>query len=279
MSKLNDMNAKLLLLSAFTLLYIFVAQWWYSNKVAGVCCGPEKVVVPEVPEAKAYPLAFEWQKPEPLLGRDFAAYKTNTILQGMKEDNILQITGLYHEEEEAPEGYDNMGLARAAAVREVLKDDISSERVDISSRLADSTATMKEQPFEGASFNWRDPLVREETTIVTSENEITIYFPFNSTVRDRNPQVDEYLRQLAERLKQSNERVAITGHTDNVGEEEANVQLGLRRAESIRDILVRSGISKDRITIDSKGERQPATSNATEEGRHRNRRTVLRIIS
>ena len=54
-----------------------------------------------------------------------------------------------------------------------------------------------------------------ETTIVEVENEITIYFPFNSSVKDKNAKVDEYLKKLAERLKQTNEKVSITGHTDN----------------------------------------------------------------
>jgi outer membrane protein OmpA-like peptidoglycan-associated protein len=79
-------------------------------------------------------------------------------------------------------------------------------------------------------------------------------------------------------LKSSEEKVSIVGHTDDVGEETDNVRLGLQRAESIQRILLEKGISKDRISIDSKGERQPATSNSTEEGRYRNRRTVLRII-
>jgi outer membrane protein OmpA-like peptidoglycan-associated protein len=282
------MNTKLLLLSAFTVFYFLATQWWYSNKLAGACCGAitateavaganSEAALPGV--ASALPIAFNWMKPQPVLGADFEKYQSSTILSGMKGDNVLQITGLYYNEESAPQGFDNMGLARAATVRDLLKAALPKERIDISSRLLADHEKMKNVPFEGVTFNWREALKKEETTIVEVENESTIYFPFNSSVRDKNQEVDAYLTKLAQRLKQTKETVSITGHTDDVGEETANLNLGRSRAESIRAILVTNGIDKDRISIDSKGESQPATSNDTDDSRHRNRRTVLRIVN
>jgi OmpA-OmpF porin, OOP family len=282
------MNTKLLLLSAFTVFYFLATQWWYSNKLAGACCGAttatEAVAGADAESAAlgaapALPIAFQWMNAQPVLGADFEKYQNSTILSGMKADNVLQVTGLYYNGETAPQGYDNMGLARAAAIRDLLKAAIPNDRVDISSRLLADNEKMKDRPFEGATFSWREALKKEETTIVEVENESTIYFPFNSSVRDKNPEVDAYLTKLAERLKQTKEKVSITGHTDNIGEEAANINLGKSRAESILNILVANGIDKDRISIDSKGESQPATSNDTEDGRHRNRRTVLRIVN
>jgi len=229
--------------------------------------------------APALPLAFKWLAADPTLGADFDAFKNNTILKGMTEDNVLQITGNYHKDEASTEGFDNLGLARASAIREMLKEHVPIDRIDISSRLVADNETMKDTPFEGVTFNWREALKKEETTIVEVENESTIYFPFNSSVKDQNKDVDTYLLKLAERLKQTTETVSITGHTDNVGEEAANLSLGLNRATSIRNLLVANGVSVDRISIASKGEAQPATTNETEDGRHRNRRTVLRIIN
>jgi len=272
------MNAKPLALLIFTVFYILGAQWLYSNKIAGVCCGSEKASakteVANVEEA----LTFKYQQAIPELGEDYNDYLKNTLLKNKAADNILQITGHYYDGEEAPEGYDNMGLARAEAIRDLLKDNLPAERIDISSRLMTKRDTLTNSTFSGFSHNWRAPLKKEETTIIALDDEITIYFPFNSTVKDKNPQVDQYLEKLAERLKLTKEKITITGHTDNVGEELDNENLGKQRAESIQNILLARGISKDRISIDSKGERQPATSNSTEEGRYRNRRTVLRII-
>ena len=265
-------------LLVFTVFYILGAQWWYSNKVAGVCCGSEKEPTKVGVAAVEEPLTFKYQKAIPELGEDYTDYLKNTILKNMTSDNILQITGHYYDGEETPEGYDNMGIARAIAIRDLLKENLPIERIDVSSRLMTKRDTLAESTFSGFNYNWRAPLKKEETTIIALDDEITIYFPFNSSVKDKNPQVDQYLEKLAERLKLSKERITIVGHTDNVGEAVDNENLGRQRAESIKNILLARGISKDRISIDSKGERQPATSNSTEEGRYRNRRTVLRII-
>lgn len=272
------MNAKLLALLAFTVFYIFGTQWWYSNNLAGVCCGSEKAPATAAAAPVKEPLTFEYQKATPELGADYIEYLRNTLLKDRTEDNILQINGHYHDGEEAPAEYDNMGLARAEAIRDLLKEHLPEERIDISSRLINKRDTFEKHTFSGFSYNWKAPLKKEETTIITQEDEVTIYFPFNSTVKDQNQQVDQYLEKLADRLKSSEESISIVGHTDDIGEEQDNARLGMQRAESIQNILLSKGISNDRISIDSKGERQPATSNDTEEGRHRNRRTVLKII-
>ncbi len=275
------MKTKLIVLSIFTVLYFVASQWLYSNHVAGVCCGAEQSIAAAsaTPAAAAsLPLAYNWKDATPVMDGTFDDYKKNQILNGMTEDNILQISGHYHQGETAPEGFDNMGLARAAALRDLMANDIPLERIDISANLVPDHSTMENAPFAGASFNWMAAPEKGETTIIEVENKVTIYFPFNSTVKDQNSTVDDYLSKLAERLKQTTEKVSITGHTDDVGEDEANEKLGLQRAQSIQNILNGLGIEKDRILIYSKGERQPATANDSEQGRHRNRRTVLNII-
>jgi len=54
-----------------------------------------------------------------------------------------------------------------------------------------------------------------------------------------------------------------------------NQSLGRARARHIQKILVKKGISKSRISIDSKGEEEPVASNDSEEGRRKNRRAEL----
>ena len=274
-------NPKAIALLVFTLLYMLFAQWLYSNKVEGVCCGPEKVIVKTDAQILDESLSFKYQEAIPLLDSASQNQIKEIILKDMTSDNILQIRGHYYDGEEAPEGFNNMGLARATAIKELLKDKLSEDRIDISSRKKRKSKrdTSANQTFAGFNYSWKAPLVKEETTIIALDDEVTIYFPFNSSVRDTNPKVDQYLSQLADRLKQSEEKISIVGHTDNVGEEIDNQNLGMQRAKSIQDALVQRGISINRISIDSKGELQPATSNDTEEGRHRNRRTVLRILN
>ncbi len=72
-------------------------------------------------------------------------------------------------------------------------------------------------------------------------------------------------------------RVAIEGHTDNVGSDDANLGLSQRRAESVRSFLVRQGIPSGRIDASGKGERQPVADNLSESGRQQNRRVEVII--
>ncbi len=74
-------------------------------------------------------------------------------------------------------------------------------------------------------------------------------------------------------------RVGVTGHTDDVGESDSNQQLSLSRAASVRRWLIANGISPKLISTDARGEIEPVASNETEEGRAKNRRVEIRVIS
>ena len=72
--------------------------------------------------------------------------------------------------------------------------------------------------------------------------------------------------------------VEIAGHTDDVGDDAANLKLSQARAETVVKYLIGKGISKERLTAKGYGETQPASYNDTPEGRQENRRTEVRII-
>lgn len=69
----------------------------------------------------------------------------------------------------------------------------------------------------------------------------------------------------------------IEGHTDNVGSEEANEALSLRRATAVRDVLGRLGIEDDRLIPLGFGEGKPLADNGTQAGKAKNRRIEIRI--
>lgn len=69
--------------------------------------------------------------------------------------------------------------------------------------------------------------------------------------------------------------VKIVGHTDSQGSEMTNLQLSIGRAEAVAEYLRQRGIALERLTADGLGEAEPLASNATEEGRMRNRRVEL----
>jgi len=74
-------------------------------------------------------------------------------------------------------------------------------------------------------------------------------------------------------------RIAIHGHTDNVGKDAANLALSTDRAFSVKQFLESQGIEGARIEYRGFGESVPFATNDTEEGRALNRRTEFLILS
>jgi outer membrane protein OmpA-like peptidoglycan-associated protein len=72
--------------------------------------------------------------------------------------------------------------------------------------------------------------------------------------------------------------IALEGHTDSIGREAYNQQLGLARADSVKRYLTeRLGIPTGRINVVSFGETHPVAPNTTREGRAQNRRVVIQV--
>ncbi len=101
-----------------------------------------------------------------------------------------------------------------------------------------------------------------------------IYFDFNSAEID--PASDRTIASLARMLgRHPGWAVVIEGHTDSVGSPAANRTLSERRAEAVRARLVADGVSPTRLRAVGYGAQRPRESNATIEGRARNRRVEL----
>lgn len=86
------------------------------------------------------------------------------------------------------------------------------------------------------------------------------------------------LKELLEYMKLKDDIIIeIAGHTDDVGDDESNLKLSQKRAETVRNYLISKGISYKRVVAKGYGESQPIAPNSTQEGRQKNRRTEVRI--
>ncbi|PVX50100.1 outer membrane protein OmpA-like peptidoglycan-associated protein [Balneicella halophila] len=74
-------------------------------------------------------------------------------------------------------------------------------------------------------------------------------------------------------------KIELSGHTDSQGSNTHNQQLSEARAKAVYDWLVAEGISPERLAAKGYGEHQPVATNATAEGRAKNRRTELKVLS
>ncbi|HEY2434620.1 MAG TPA: OmpA family protein [Vicinamibacterales bacterium] len=103
----------------------------------------------------------------------------------------------------------------------------------------------------------------------------SIYFTFNSDVI--RPESDPTLKDIADVLKRHPDwKLGVNGHTDGLGRDDYNLDLSKRRAAAVRTALVgRYGVTAARLSTAGFGKSQPKDTNATLEGRAKNRRVEL----
>lgn len=113
-------------------------------------------------------------------------------------------------------------------------------------------------------------------TVLTDEK---VKFGFDTS--DLSPEakaaIDGFAQQIANENK--NVYVEIQGHTDSVGSDKYNEELGLLRAEAVRRYLSQAHkFPLHRINIISYGETAPIADNSSREGRSQNRRVALVVL-
>jgi outer membrane protein OmpA-like peptidoglycan-associated protein len=103
---------------------------------------------------------------------------------------------------------------------------------------------------------------------------------FETKKYDLEPKSQTELDKVVQLLRDNpTVKIEISGHTDNVGKPADNLALSNNRAKSVVNYLVSKGIAAQRLVAKGYGETKPMTDNKTEEGRAKNRRTELRVIS
>lgn len=118
-------------------------------------------------------------------------------------------------------------------------------------------------------------IVTEEDRRVVAEAIRNLEFDFGkATIRSKS---FESLNRVSDLLKTKDFSLKLSGHTDNVGSNAANLKLSKDRAESVKSYLVGQGANPSRIEATGYGESQPIASNKTNAGRQKNRRVEFTL--
>lgn len=136
--------------------------------------------------------------------------------------------------------------------------------------------------------------LRQTNEFITVENNIKVAslkemiedevpMPLNNLFFNTNeyvllPTSIAELNRVAAIIRQQNKRVEISGHTDNVGDDEYNRALSENRANAVRNYLIKLGVKKELLTTHGYGKTKPVASNKTPEGRQKNRRVEMKFI-
>ncbi|MEA1897665.1 MAG: OmpA family protein [Bacteroidota bacterium] len=104
-----------------------------------------------------------------------------------------------------------------------------------------------------------------------------IFFEFNKSTLSKESFTE--LDRVTDFLEKNSElRIEISGHTDNVGSADYNQRLSEGRAKAVVEYLVSKGVESSRLEFVGYGFEQPMASNDTEEGRAANRRVEFKVI-
>jgi outer membrane protein OmpA-like peptidoglycan-associated protein/tetratricopeptide (TPR) repeat protein len=103
---------------------------------------------------------------------------------------------------------------------------------------------------------------------------------FESNKYELKPESEAELNEVVQLMKENPTlRIQINGYTDNSGKATDNQTLSENRARAVTNYLTTKGIAAARLSFKGFGDTQPVADNATPEGRARNRRTELSVIS
>ena len=114
----------------------------------------------------------------------------------------------------------------------------------------------------------------ENGVLVRMKSEIL----FDSGSAVLKPEAISQIEKIGDVLaKYSDDRIRVEGYTDSVGSASSNEELSLRRADSVKRVLLGRGVTSGQITALGMGETSPVADNRTAAGRAENRRVELHV--
>ena len=265
------------------LLWFLVLYKTYQDRKS--CCSDSSTstALPVKNVKKSCPICFKWQGNEPQLCSDWNAYR-DSLVRRVSAGEYLEIKGLYIKNE-INKG-SKLAVDRAKAVQSLFSSSFAANSIRIESQMDDTKVkqtcramvefTIKSKVNE--SNTSKLTLNKDSNKIARSGSKILVYFPYNSSNKISDSEIEKYLDELASTLISSKDRIRIEGHTDTQGASKENLKLGQRRADMVGHYLMKKGVTKSQIITISRGETRPIEDNTTEKGRAKNRRTELQII-
>lgn len=129
----------------------------------------------------------------------------------------------------------------------------------------------------------RNALATSEAAAVSREgNLLSVTFKgdvtFDTNSTEVRPGLYSEINRVASVLNQYPDTlIRVEGHTDSRGSDTYNMDLSMRRAEAVKNLLRQRGVAGNRIEVVGFGETMPVATNDTEAGRQRNRRVEIKI--
>jgi outer membrane protein OmpA-like peptidoglycan-associated protein len=164
----------------------------------------------------------------------------------------------------SPDGHVGMVVVQRGSERYVL-----NQPYAVSRSTESKVSTLSEQEVR-ASFS------SELSALPGRPTKFLLYFI--SATDDLTDESQAELRKVLEELKlRPFPDIAVIGHTDTVGDHDANDVLSAQRAEKVKGFLVQIGIAPERVQVAGRGEREPLIPTADNIDEPRNRRVEINV--
>lgn len=199
-------------------------------------------------------------------------------------DRGVTVTGRYGEEETNNSILPTLGLARANDIKTWMQaQGVPAGQIEIADFLIPSPKCNNNILEYGADFSFGE--ISKNNDRITQIKDrllgkpITLYFGINQDQINLSSQQRTDFADLNYYLDRvSSANLSIDGHTDNVGNRDYNVNLSQQRAVFVRDYLqTNGGINSNRMNTKGFGPDKPVASNATNEGKAKNRRVEVTL--
>lgn len=197
----------------------------------------------------------------------------------------IDITGYYRSDETNNSAYPNLGLARANAVKNYLiSQGVPSRQIDTHGQLNDDInpddASTLFGPLKFGIVTFEEGATDEALEAACEgirKNPLVLYFKTGEAQINLTTEQRQKIADMSRCVDKLGVKVQVVGHTDNTGDADNNVILGQQRADFAKSYLIRNGILYENIDATSKGQTEPIEDNNTDEGKAKNRRTVITI--
>lgn len=217
----------------------------------------------------------------------------NSVATYLKDnpERSLNLNGTYYGfEKNTNISADNLGLARAEAIKKVLVGYKAPEdNITVSSEKLNSISTSDKTLFNPVEFVF----VEKKTDGMNGESigdgdgslvgpivdrSYIIRFATGDNSMSMTSELRSYLDDALAYLDSNpNSQIVVIGHTDNQGNASANKRLSRKRAQKVRRFLRDNGVASGQVIAEGVGDEDPIDDNATEEGRRMNRRVEIKI--
>lgn len=188
--------------------------------------------------------------------------------------------------EDAERAWEEKELAQQKEAESARAAQLSAEEANQARRLAESRASEAEfarleadlasQQVTSLTRQLENLQLREtESGVVVTLGDVLFASGQAQLVEGGRSSLEEVVDLLQ---TEPDKKIRVEGHTDSLGEADANLLLSEQRAQAVLDALVSLGVDSDRISSLGMGEDFPIASNEDEDGRARNRRVDVILL-